>query len=179
MAVVPTGSFCRTSSSFRDLPSAERQARAQGLPGPSPTATGVPRGGGADGCTHWGPGGGTGGWGTTADLWGERNVTAHRLAGPSHPTAPRLRQGLCGPCGFRTGQERVQAQVGCPEISAKVFLLIATRGRRHKQAQRGLGHRGISAGPVVREAHGRGPTRRPLTRGATGGAMAGPWTYGS
>lgn len=41
-----------------------------------------------DSCTHWGPGGGTGGQGTTADLRGKRGVTAHPLAGPRDHTAP-------------------------------------------------------------------------------------------
>lgn len=175
MAVVPTGSFCRTSSSFRDLPSAERQARAQGWPGPSPTATGMPRVGRTGSCTHWGPGGGTGGQGTTADLWGERNVTAQtgRAQGPH--SSSHLRQGLCGLCGSRTRQGRAQAEMGCPEISAKAFLPIATRVRRHRQAQRGLSYTGgICAGPGGEMLTGGVPPRGPCPEGPQEAVWLGP-----
>lgn len=42
VAVVPTGSFCRTSSSFRDLPSTERQAMLRSYPGLRPLPPGCP-----------------------------------------------------------------------------------------------------------------------------------------
>lgn len=108
VAVVPTGSFCRTSSSFRDLPSAERRAGVQGeRPGLLPCQ---PR----DSCTHWGPGAGTGGRGTTADLQGGRRghslPTAHPppILGkacvlPARPAAGTAEQGFVLP----------KAQQGC------------------------------------------------------------------
>lgn len=68
VAVVPTGSFCRTSSSFRDLPSEESWARAQGLLELAHPATLEPGGSPTRRLYSLGSSGGTGGRGTTVGL---------------------------------------------------------------------------------------------------------------
>lgn len=132
---MPTGSFCRTSSSFRDLPSAET-GQGSGLPRPLPTATREPRGGGADSCTHWGPGGGTGGQGTTADLWGEQGVTARSMAEPRDPASPAPGRGLEARASG-TPPGTAQAEAGCcpSESPARAFLPMATQGHLPQASQ--------------------------------------------
>lgn len=76
----------------------------------------------------------------------ERHSAQTGRAQPPHnsPVSDKASVARGGPWGSRIRQGRVQAEVGCPGIAAKVFLLIATRGRRHRQAHRGLSHRGAA-----------------------------------
>lgn len=95
VAVVPTGSFCRTSSSFRDLPSAERQAQLRSYPGPHPlrplppTATGV-------GAEPYSLGSRRRDWraGYHCGSAGRVGVTAHSREGPEDPQLLQLRTRL-------------------------------------------------------------------------------------
>lgn len=138
MAVVPTGSFCRTSSSFRDLPSEESWARAQGLLGLSPRPP-------------WSPGAAQ----QTAVLTG---VQAEGLAGgvplwvcrESRVSWHTAKWAPMGPgVAPRHGTEAQQeGDVVLPEALQGRSCGWPHGGGGPRPAPRGLGHtRGISAGP--------------------------------
>lgn len=119
-------------------------------------------------CTHWGPGGGTDGQGTTADLRGEQGVTAHSLGGPKDPTAPATESKASATCGSRTQPGRALAGAGCcpSENQARAFLPVATWGRCNRQAQKVLGSTmGISAGPGGRGCQEGSHPEAPAQRG--------------
>lgn len=132
-------------------------------------------------CTHWGPGGGTGGQGTTADLRGEQGVTAHSLVGPKDPTAPPTENKPLWLCGSRTqpGRALAELDVVLPKTKQGHSYQWPHGGAATGKPRKSWAPLWASLPALGGEAARRGPTQRPLPRGAAGGSVAGPWTYGS
>lgn len=119
-------------------------------------------------CTHWGPGGGTGGQGTTADLRGEQGVTAHSLVGPQGPHSSSNREQASVAVWLQDTARKSTGRAGCcpSENQARAFLPVATWGRCNRQAQKVLGSTmGISAGPRGRGCQEGSHPEAPAQRG--------------
>lgn len=166
VAVVPTGSFCRTSSSFRDLPSAERQAtQLRSYPGLCPLPPGCP---GVVKQQLYSLGSRRRDWRAgyhcgSAGRAGRHSTQPGGAQGPH--SSSNQEQGLCG---SRTQSGRALAEAGwCPsENQARAFLPVATRGRCNRQAQKVLGSTmGISAGPRGRDCQEGSHPEAPAQRG--------------
>lgn len=133
-------------------------------------------------CTHWGPGGGTDGQGTTVDLQGEQGVTAHSLVRPKDPTAPPTENKASVACvapGHSPEEHWQKLDVVLPKTKQGHSYQWPHGGAATGKPRKSWAPLRASLQTLGGEAARRGPTQRPLPRGAAGGSVAGPWTYGS
>lgn len=144
--------------------------RLRSYPGLHPLPLGCP-GWPSNRRTHWGPGGGTGGQGTTADLWGQRGVTAHSLAGPRVPTAPPTKDVACVAPGHSPEEHRQKWDVLKP---SKGVPADGHKGALQQASPESPGPLGASLQALGKEAGSKGPTQRPLARGLQETVWRGP-----
>lgn len=136
--MVPTGSFCRTSSSFRDLPSEESWAGAQGLLGLRPRPPGSP---GAAQQTAVLTGVQAEGLAGGVPLWVCRESGVSRHTAWWAPLGPGVAPGH-GP------EAQAKRDVVLPEALQGRSCRWPHGGGGPRPDPRSLGHtRGISAGP--------------------------------